>query len=51
MRAWYNPCNEGAIRFYKRFGFMPSEIIEQEKIKKDQSGTFIIQKRYFFQKL
>lgn len=49
IRAWKN--NSVAMNLYQKFGFIPDEIINQEKIKKDRSGTFIIQKQYLVQKL
>ncbi|HZX44761.1 MAG TPA: GNAT family N-acetyltransferase [Candidatus Nanoarchaeia archaeon] len=49
IRAWKE--NEGALKLYQRFGFKLDEIIEQEKIKKDRSSTFIIQKQYLWKKL
>ncbi len=49
IRAW--KANTEAIKFYQRNGFQLSEIIDQEKTKKDQSGTFMIQKQYLWQKI
>lgn len=49
IRSWKE--NRGAIQFYQRFGFKLDEIIDQQKIRKNQSGTFMIQKQYLWQKL
>jgi len=49
IRAWKN--NVRAIKFYKMFGFIESETIDQKKIKKDRSETFMIKKVYLFQKI
>ena len=49
IRAWKK--NDGAIRFYQRNGFQLDGIIEQEKTRKDQSGTFTVQKQYLWKKL
>lgn len=51
VRSWWEPCNTGAIKFYKKFGFKDSEIIEQEKIRIEDHSKFMIKKRYFVQKL
>lgn len=49
IRAWKN--NVRAIRLYQRLGFQLAAIINQTKIRKDRSGTFVIQKQYLWQKL
>ncbi len=49
IRAWMS--NPRAINFYKKHGFALSEIIEQKKIRKDRSGTFMIKKQYLVQEL
>jgi len=49
IRAWSN--NIRAINFYKKLGFNLNATINQKKIKKDRSGTFMIKKQYLFQKL
>lgn len=38
--------NIPATKLYKKLGFKPVTTIQQEKIKKDQSGKFIIKKQY-----
>ena len=49
VRAWKR--NEGAIRLYQRFGFQLGETIQSVKIKKDRSGTFVIDRQYLWQRV
>ncbi len=44
--------NIPAMNLYQKLGFTPvGKTVEQEKIKKDQSGKFKIYKQYFWKKL
>ena len=49
IRAWKS--NEGALRFYEKFGFVRGEVIDEEKVKKNRSGKFWIQKQYLIRQL
>lgn len=49
IRAWRE--NVPAMNLYRELGFVLDETIEEEKIKPDQSGTFIMEKQYLVRKL